>query len=184
MYTTSVSLYLVWSARQFSMKVANCEAVHYAVFTPPPPPCYFITLRSKYSHHIFVTFHQCIFPPSFRPIQNARLYDYLYFKLHDFRKESRHYIALSNPVWLFTFNVIDYTYSSCFLHEWRSSEITQGVNIVYQFYILLTVHLDVILVNNQLDALFFNVFISCLYMFRATSAHHQEGQIVLIHHLV
>jgi hypothetical protein len=51
-------------------------------------------------------------------------------------------------------------------------------------YILLTVHLDVILVNDQLDALFINVFISCLYMFRATSAHHQEGQIVLIHHLV
>jgi hypothetical protein len=24
----------------------------------------------------------------------------------------------------------------------------------------------------------------CLYMFRAASAHHQEGQIVLIHHLV
>jgi hypothetical protein len=52
------------------------------------------------------------------------------------------------------------------------------------FYILLTVHRDVILVNEQLDALFLNVFISCLYMFRATSAHHQEGQIVLIHHLV
>jgi hypothetical protein len=30
------------------------------------------------------------------------------------------------------------------------------------FYILLTVHLDVILVNDQLDALFLNVFISCL----------------------
>jgi hypothetical protein len=53
-----------------------------------------------------------------------------------------------------------------------------------EFYILLTVHLDVILVNDQLDALFLHVFISCLYMFRATSAHHQEGQIVLIHHLV
>jgi hypothetical protein len=52
------------------------------------------------------------------------------------------------------------------------------------FYILLTVHLDVILANGQLDALFLNVFTSCLYMFRATSAHHQEGQIVLIHHLV
>jgi hypothetical protein len=36
-----------------------------------------------------------------------------------------------------------------------------------EFYILLTVHLDVILVNDQLDALFLNVFISCLYMFRA-----------------
>ena len=52
------------------------------------------------------------------------------------------------------------------------------------FYILLTVHLEVILDNNQLDALFLNVFISCLYTFRATSAHHQEDHIVLIHHLV
>jgi hypothetical protein len=41
-----------------------------------------------------------------------------------------------------------------------------------------------ILVNDQLDALFLNVFISYLYMFRAASAHHQEGQILLIHHLV
>jgi hypothetical protein len=40
-----------------------------------------------------------------------------------------------------------------------------------------------ILVNDQLDAHFLNVFISCLYMFRATSAHHQEGQLVS-HHLV
>jgi hypothetical protein len=31
-----------------------------------------------------------------------------------------------------------------------------------EVYILLTVHLDVILVNDQLDALFFNVFISCM----------------------
>jgi hypothetical protein len=38
-------------------------------------------------------------------------------------------------------------------------------------------HLDVIMVNDQLDALFLNVFISCLYMFRATSAHHQEDQL-------
>jgi hypothetical protein len=42
----------------------------------------------------------------------------------------------------------------------------------------------IILVNDQLDALFFNVFISCLYMFRATSAHHQEDQLVSIHQLV
>jgi hypothetical protein len=41
-----------------------------------------------------------------------------------------------------------------------------------------------ILGNDQLDALFLNVFILCLYMFRAASAHHQEVQIVLIHHLV
>jgi hypothetical protein len=42
----------------------------------------------------------------------------------------------------------------------------------------------IILLNDQLDALFFNVFISRLYMFRATSAHHQEDQLVSIHHLV
>jgi hypothetical protein len=40
------------------------------------------------------------------------------------------------------------------------------------------------MVNDQLDALFLNVFISCLYVFRAANAHHQEAQIVLIHHLV
>jgi hypothetical protein len=53
-----------------------------------------------------------------------------------------------------------------------------------EFYILLTVHLDVILVNDQLDALFLDVSILRLSMLRAASAHHQEGQIVLIHHLV
>ena len=38
-----------------------------------------------------------------------------------------------------------------------------------------------ILVINQLDAqnLFFNKFISCLYMFRAPCAHRQEVKIVL-----
>jgi hypothetical protein len=41
-----------------------------------------------------------------------------------------------------------------------------------------------ILGNDQLDALFLIVFILCLYMIRAASAHHQEGQIVSIHHLV
>jgi hypothetical protein len=53
-----------------------------------------------------------------------------------------------------------------------------------KFYVLLTLHLDIILVNDQLDAQLLNVFISCLYMFRATSAHHQEDQLVSIHHLV
>jgi hypothetical protein len=46
------------------------------------------------------------------------------------------------------------------------------------------VHLDAILGNDQLDALFLNVFILRLYMFRAASAYHQEGQILLIYHLV
>jgi hypothetical protein len=48
--------------------------------------------------------------------------------------------------------------------------------------ILLTVHLDVILVNDQLDVLFLSVFTLCLYMFRATSAHYQEDQLLLTHH--
>jgi hypothetical protein len=39
------------------------------------------------------------------------------------------------------------------------------------FYVLLTVHLDAILGNDQLDALFLNVFILLLFMFRAASAH-------------
>jgi len=52
----------------------------------------------------------------------------------------------------------------------------------YFFYVLLTVHLSIfILVINQLDAqiLFYNKFISCLYMFRAPCAHHQEVKTVL-----
>jgi hypothetical protein len=53
-----------------------------------------------------------------------------------------------------------------------------------EFYVLLTVHLDAILGNDQLDALFLNVFILCLYMFRAATAHHHEGQIVSMHHPV
>ena len=50
------------------------------------------------------------------------------------------------------------------------------------FDVLLTVHLSIfILVINQLDAqnLFYNKFISCLYMFQAPCAHHQEVKIVL-----
>ena len=48
--------------------------------------------------------------------------------------------------------------------------------------VLLTVHLSIfILVINQLDAqnLFYDKFISCLYMFRAPCAHRQEVKIVL-----
>ena len=49
------------------------------------------------------------------------------------------------------------------------------------FDVLLTVHLSIfILVINQLDAqnLFYNKFISCLYIFRAPCAHRQEVKIV------
>ena len=50
------------------------------------------------------------------------------------------------------------------------------------FDVLLTVHLSMfILVINQLDAqnLFYDKFISYLYMFRALCAHRQEVKIVL-----
>ena len=49
------------------------------------------------------------------------------------------------------------------------------------FDVLLTVHLSIILIINQLNAqnLFYNKFIICLYMFRALCAHHQEVKIVL-----
>ena len=51
------------------------------------------------------------------------------------------------------------------------------------FDVVLTVqHLSVfILVVNQLDApnLFYNKFISCLYIFRASCVHRQEVRIVL-----
>jgi len=50
------------------------------------------------------------------------------------------------------------------------------------FDVLLTVHLSIfILVINQLDAqnLFYNKFISSLYMLRTPCAHRQEVKIVL-----
>ena len=51
----------------------------------------------------------------------------------------------------------------------------------FLFYVLLTVHLSIILVINQINAqnLFYNKFIICLYMFRALCAHRQEVKIVL-----
>jgi len=51
-----------------------------------------------------------------------------------------------------------------------------------RFDVLLTVHLGIILVINQLPMhriLFYNKFIICLYIFRALCAHHQEVKIVL-----
>ena len=54
------------------------------------------------------------------------------------------------------------------------------------FDVLLTVHLSIFtLVINKLDAqnLFYNKFISCLYMFRASCAHRQEVKIVLLYSL-
>ena len=58
----------------------------------------------------------------------------------------------------------------------HSPQNKTALNLTVQFYVSLNVHLGIILVNNQLDALFFNEFIiSPLYMFRALSAHHQES---------
>jgi hypothetical protein len=57
-----------------------------------------------------------------------------------------------------------------------------SVEVTNCFDVLLTVHLSLfILVINQFDAhsLFYNKFISCLYMFRAPCAHRQEVKIVL-----
>jgi hypothetical protein len=54
------------------------------------------------------------------------------------------------------------------------------------FYVLLTVHRGIILVNNQLDAQFFfsYMFILILYMFRATSWSSSGESIVSIQRLV
>jgi hypothetical protein len=52
---------------------------------------------------------------------------------------------------------------------------TWRIKYLLEFYILLTVHLDVILVNDQLDALFLNGFISCLYMFRVNKCSSSRG---------
>jgi len=54
-----------------------------------------------------------------------------------------------------------------------------------EFYILLTVHIGMILVNNQLDTqFFFYTFISILYMFRVTPCSSSGDSIVSIRHLV
>jgi len=57
---------------------------------------------------------------------------------------------------------------------------------IAEFYVLLTVHLGSILVNNQLDAQFFfsYIFIPILYMFRAPLCSSPGEPIVLIPYLV
>ena len=51
----------------------------------------------------------------------------------------------------------------------------------YLFDVLLTMHLSISLVINQLSEkfLFYSKFIIFLYMFRSLCAHHQEVKIVL-----
>jgi hypothetical protein len=57
--------------------------------------------------------------------------------------------------------------------------------ISLKFYVLLTVHLGIILVNDQPDAqFFFYMFISILYMFRAISCSSSGESIVPIQLLV
>ena len=59
---------------------------------------------------------------------------------------------------------------------------TKHNSIMGFFYVLLTMHLSIIFVINQLNAqilVFYNKFIIRLYMFRALCAHHQEVKIVL-----
>ena len=73
--------------------------------------------------------------------------------------------------------------------EFRSLFVSRNIapllpskTAIINFDVLLTVHLSIfILVINQLVAqnLFYNKFISCLYMFRASCAHRQEVKIVL-----
>jgi len=65
--------------------------------------------------------------------------------------------------------------------------LTEEASVITFFYVLLTLHLSIfILVINQLDAqnLFYNKFISCLYMFRAPYAHRQEVKNCIIQPLV
>jgi len=58
-------------------------------------------------------------------------------------------------------------------------------NQCFMFYVLLTVDLGIILVNNQLDAQFFPyMFISILYMFGATMCSSSGESILSIRHLV
>jgi hypothetical protein len=80
---------------------------------------------------------------------------------------------------------------NCFkiLEKWNFHKVLSSHNAVVHNYGVILYFFDraspyVILVNDQPDAHFLNVFISCLYLFRATSAHHQEDQLVSIHHLV
>jgi len=53
------------------------------------------------------------------------------------------------------------------------------VKNMFFFYVLLTVHLNITLANDQLDAQIFNTFVIILYMCRAISCSSSGGQIVL-----
>ena len=59
-------------------------------------------------------------------------------------------------------------------------DMTVVTQLYCQLYITCQLHFFILIIN-QLDAqnLFYNKFISCLYMFRAPCAHRQEVRIVL-----
>jgi len=71
-------------------------------------------------------------------------------------------------------------------HEIRNSVWFLSRFIYLLVYVSLTMHLSIILANDQLDAQIFNTFITVLYMhmFRAISCSSSGGQVVLIQHLV
>ena len=64
-------------------------------------------------------------------------------------------------------------------YEYTALSTVPNGRLCELLYVLLTVRLVIILVNNQPDAqfLFLYLFIPILYMFRAPSADHQEGQL-------
>jgi len=66
-----------------------------------------------------------------------------------------------------------------------AKDVTFNVNYENEFHVLLTVHLGITFVNNQLDAQFFLcMFISILYMFREAMCPSSGELIVSIRHLV
>jgi hypothetical protein len=62
-------------------------------------------------------------------------------------------------------------------HKWRETFITNAVHV--KFYVLLTVHLGSVLVNNQLEAqFFFRIYLFQFSIcFEHPCAHHQENQL-------
>jgi len=73
------------------------------------------------------------------------------------------------------------------LHKVTDLGTSSGTASHNYFDVLLTVRLSIFIsIINQIDAqnLFYNKFISCLYMFRKPCAHRQEGKNCIIQPLV
>jgi len=68
------------------------------------------------------------------------------------------------------------------LLSWTAS--TWGAVSGIVFYVLLTVHLGIIFVNNKIDAQLIFLYISIIYMFRAAMCLSSGKSIVSIPHLV